>query len=83
MASNEWTMWHLTPDGWIAGDQQFDTGPMVHRMVPPDCLLSSLYKETSGGFDGPFGNRTESWRGSDEKLIAGLLERFGPPPAEL
>lgn len=83
MASNEWTLWHLTPGGWITGDQQLDTGPMVRSTAPVDRVLSSIYKETCSGFTVPFGSRTESWRGTDEQLIASLLEKFGPPPSEL
>lgn len=83
MASSEWTLWHLTPSGWVTGDQQFDTGPMVRRTAPADRVLSSVYKETSSGYTVPLGSRTESWRGADEALIANLLEKFGPAPSEL
>lgn len=83
MASSEWTLWHLTPSGWVTGDQQFDSGPMVRRAVPADRVLSSVYKETSSGYSMPTGGHTERWRGSDDSLIASLLNKWGPAPSEL
>ena len=83
MASSEWTLWHLTPKGWVAGDQQFDTGPMVSRAVPADRVLSSVYKETSSGYSMPAGGNTEIWRGSDERLITSLLNEWDAAPSEL
>jgi hypothetical protein len=83
MASNEWTAYHLTPDGWISGDKQEDSSPLRRRPAPADRILSVIYKETSSGFGPVYGSREEVWRSGDAVLIAELLEKFGTAPREL
>jgi len=82
-ASNEWTEYHLTEDGWVEGDQKRDFGKPLSRPTPPGRVLSFVYKETGNGYGPLQGSNNEIWRGSDEALIAVLLEKFGPAPQEI
>lgn len=83
MASNEWTEYHLTREGWLEGDRQQDFSALLRRAVPADRVLSVVYKETSSGIGAVFGSRGEVWRSDNEGLIAELLKKFGDAPNEL
>jgi len=82
-ATNEWTAYHLTRDGWVEGDKQRDFAPLLRRPAPPDRVLSIVYKETGSGYGSVRGSSRELWRGDDEAKITELLAQFGPAPQEL
>jgi hypothetical protein len=45
MSSKEWREWHLTPNGWVAGTLQHDSG--CNQISSPDNkVLTCIYKET-------------------------------------
>jgi hypothetical protein len=43
-ASREWTEWHLTPDGWVAGAFKTDSDA-ADVPAPPNTVLSFCYEE--------------------------------------
>ena len=43
-ASNEYSIWHLTPRGWEEGTEKLDFGT-TERPVPPDAVLTLEYHE--------------------------------------
>jgi hypothetical protein len=78
--SNEWTEWHLTPDGWVRGS--YRTDPTATKIVQPpaDRVLTckwSEYKETFG----PMDKSSETlWEYDDKKQLRELVDRLGPSP---
>lgn len=81
-ASNEWTEWHLTPRGWIAGDTQLD-GPRYDRPTPDDRVMTCEYREfVSSPFSPLEITVTVRWVG-DSARAAALEAKFGECPREL
>lgn len=83
-ASNEWTLWHLTPRGWERGTEQKDFCDAAEKPAPSDGVLTFKY----GDFMSSMYSRTEKtcdevWRGQDERLVADLLAQFGSAPSRL
>lgn len=82
--SDEWQEVHLTPDGWVKGSFKVDSGYGKEVRPPENRVLTILIQETIEATEGWFQDMEtrirEIWRGSDEKLINELLEKFGPGP---
>lgn len=78
-ASQEWTDWHLTPNGWVAGEKKRDSGLMVSQ-IPTDRVKSVRYMELCNGYSTPFGDSQEQWQSKDDALVQALLDQFGPAP---
>jgi hypothetical protein len=82
-ASNEWTEWHLTPNGWIRGTEQEDFRT-VERPPPPDRVLTCTYHDfLSSTFSKPDRYVEEDWRSADAVHVQQLLEKYGPCPKQL
>ncbi|OGR05262.1 MAG: hypothetical protein A2511_05810 [Deltaproteobacteria bacterium RIFOXYD12_FULL_50_9] len=80
-ASNEWTIWHLTPRGWEAGSKKTDFAPVKEKTPPPDRVLSCDFREVySSIFSKPARTEKELWRGQDKEKIEELLKKFGGCP---
>lgn len=82
-ASNEWTVYHLTPEGWIEGDKQRDFAPLVRQPIPESRVLSVVYKETGSGYGPVNCSQQQQWQSTDVVLLEELLNKYGPPPKEL
>lgn len=83
-ASNEWTLWHLTPRGWERGTEKTDFGEADEKPAPNDRVLTVKYREfMSSMFSSIEKTRDEVWRSQDERLVADLLAKFGPAPRSL
>jgi hypothetical protein len=78
-ADLEWTEWHLTSHGWIAGTENTGTS-LVQRPVPESRVLSLQYIEEHSGYGRPSARWQEQWRSSDPVLIATLIAEFGSRP---
>jgi hypothetical protein len=82
-ASNEWTEWHLTPDGWKRGTEK-DDFKRVDRKAPDDRVLTVVYREFLSSVYSTTDESLETiWKSSDAKTIATLQAKFGPPPKHL
>ena len=80
-ASNEWTEYHLTRKGWMAGSSKFDFGPENVVTPPVDRVLTCRYREkVSSPFSSMEQCTQEVWRCGDDAAIASLRERFGDCP---
>ena len=79
-ASNEWTDYHLTPQGWVRGSERRDTGQPVTRAPPQDRVLTARYKETCNGYGPVHESQDTQWESDDTKRVEELLAEFGPPP---
>lgn len=83
-ASNEWTLWHLTPRGWERGTEKTDFGEANEKPAPGAGVLTFKYREfMSSVFSPTEKTHDEVWRGQDERLIAELLAKFGSAPRRL
>jgi len=84
-ASNEWTEWLLTPQGWQQGSEHIDFGPDKIVERPPDCVLVVRYSEfVSSLFSKMDKGQTTLWRakGQEEQIIT-LLAKHGDAPNSL
>lgn len=79
-ASREWTQWHLTPSGWIAGTSKLDFVGEEQRPTPNDRVKTCLYREEMSS---PFSKLNSSvetvWVG-DASTAEKLEAEFGPCP---
>jgi len=82
-ASNEWTDYHLTPQGWVRGSERRDTGQSMTRPTPQDRVLTVTYKETCNGYGPVHESQDTRWESDDTKRVEELLGEFGPPPKVL
>jgi hypothetical protein len=74
-------MWHLTPGGWVRGDEHTDSGN-EHPTPPPLDRVQTVRVGVS--MDGKFKFRGYSlveWTVEDLALVKRLRRKFGPPPA--
>jgi hypothetical protein len=46
--SDEWTEWHLTPDGWMRGER--DSAGLHPIQAPIDRVLTILWRENVAHF---------------------------------
>lgn len=83
-ASDEWTEWHLTPQGWIMGSERTD-GPGVTEKEPPtDRVLTHCWHEYLGSAYGKMKRYSEKvWESDDKAAVKALMEKFGDPPRHL
>ena len=82
-ASNEWTEWHLTQDGWQRGTEKEDF-KRIDRDPPKDRVLTVVYRQfLSSMYSKPEESLNLTWRASDEGAIARLQAKFGLPPRHL
>ena len=84
-ASNQWTLWHLTPRGWERGDEKTDV-EMKTVQPPADRLMTCRFKEWLGsmGSPGSMDRRAiEEWRSHDRAAVEAALHEYGPCPGSL
>jgi len=81
-ASREWTEWHLTPSGWVAGNTKLD-GPYRERPTPADRVKTCEYREELSSIYST-NERTVRllWEGDSEQAAA-LEAMYGPCPEEI
>nr|WP_315593673.1 translation initiation factor 1 [uncultured Cupriavidus sp.] len=80
-ASHEWKEMHLTPEGWVPGSEKWDFGPVEHRPVPPDAVLTICRTEHVSSSFSPLERTFEETKlSADEALIESLRLKFGASP---
>lgn len=83
-ASNEWTEWHLTPDGWVMGSEKDDFKGLTPRGTPEGCVMTMKHSEYSGSVYSGVDRKDEMlWKHSDAELVDSLLRKHGPAPRHL
>ncbi|HNP63706.1 MAG TPA: hypothetical protein PKH39_07180 [Woeseiaceae bacterium] len=82
-ASNEWTEWHLTPQGWARGTEKEDFR-RIDREPPEDRVLTVRYRQFIGSVYSGMKESTETiWESEDKKTIVQLKKQFGEAPQTL
>jgi hypothetical protein len=82
-ASNEWTEWHLTPNGWVAGSVKTDFAE-ADFPTPKDTVMSCTYSEyMASAFSRLEKNVTVGLKSKDTALIQSLLKKFGECPQRI
>jgi len=82
-ASNEWTLWHLTPRGWERGSEKVDFRDVNEKPPPSDRVLTFKYREFMGSMSSPMEKTcVEVWR-DEVDHVTDLLAKFGPAPRNL
>ena len=76
--------WHLTPEGWVAGDSKTDFSDADNIPAPPDTVLSVCYEEYLAAMGEPWQQTfQELFRCPDSAKISELLAKFGRCPKHL
>lgn len=79
-ASNEWTEYHLTLDGWVEGSERLDFGETKIISPPDNRILTRKYKEyLASSFSVMERTYSTIWTSGDKYLINNLLESFPHP----
>ncbi len=79
----EWTEWHLTPEGWRRGSTRVQGKGNTWADEPEDRVLSYVYKEVESAGSKPRVSVEESWRSKTAADVDALLRHHGPSPREL
>ncbi len=80
----EWTEWHLTPEGWKRGSTRVQGKGNTWADEPEDRVLSYVYKEVETNGSGQAQvSAEESWRSKTATDIDALLRQHGPSPRQL
>ena len=81
--SNEWTDWHLTPEGWVRGSTRRDGPGVDEKPTPSDRVMTCRWAEEKESF-GPMSRDLETeWKSDDEAAVQVLIDKFGPCPEQL
>lgn len=86
---DEWTRWHLTPEGWQKGSQKRRaTRDIVEVNLPDNQVMSYTYREylrptDKQGIGGWEKLLLNDWCSSDKALVSNLLKQFGYCPRQL
>lgn len=81
---NEWTEWHLTPDGWQKGSTRVQGSGNNWTDEPADRVLSFMYKEVAtDSTPEPKVSYEETWRSKTATDVDALLRQHGPAPQNL
>lgn len=76
--SKEWWEYHLTPNGWVVGDERLDFGGIEKRPVPADRVLTIRETEIISSSHSKLETTwSEVYRSDDEELVQNLLEKYG------
>ncbi|KAA5534310.1 hypothetical protein [Paenimyroides baculatum] len=75
MASIEYCMWHLTPNGWVNGTVKTDSPKLTNKPIPNDRVLTYKYEERMKGAE-IISDHTEIFRIDDNDLIDKLLKKY-------
>jgi len=83
-ASDEWTEWHLTPDGWERGSEKTDVVGVENKEPPPDRVLTCRFHEYLGSVMGkPQRWHDTVWMCTDAGKVAELVIEHGTCPLRL
>lgn len=83
-ASNEWTEWHLTPQGWERGSEKEDFTGINRKPTPDGCVMTVVHRERiASSFSGIERSDETSWTSPDTKAVEALLAKFGKAPTSL
>jgi hypothetical protein len=81
--SNEWTDWHLTPQGWKKGSEKTDFD-RTDCEPPVDRVITVRWSDYLGH---PFATarrgHTTMWQSNDIKQVEDLLQKYGEAPKHL
>ena len=81
---NEWTEWHLTPQGWQRGSTRVQGKGNIWVDEPEERALSFVYKETETSASPQTAvSCEETWRSKTAPAIDALLRQHGPSPRHL
>lgn len=79
-ASNEWTEYHLTKDGWIAGSERLDFQETKIVKPPSNRVLTRKYKEyLASRYSVMEMTYSTIWTSGDNDFINDLLKVFPHP----
>ena len=81
-ASREWTVWHLTPAGWIRGAMKTDVSRSTDSSVPENRVMTCRVEEHIG-FSSPHKSAEITWKIDDEDIVKDLIAKFGKCPSHL
>jgi len=82
-ASNEWTEWHLTPDGWIRGSQRTDFQKVLEA-PPPNRVKTCQYKELISSPTSELKTSLDTvWESENSGEVERLASLFGQCPNQL
>jgi hypothetical protein len=81
---HDWKDWHLTPDGWIPGNQRADISErrISAIPIPSGCVLTlrwHTFVATQRSM--PSSYYTRVLRGKSAAKVSELLQKFGSDPA--
>ena len=79
MTNLNWTDWHLTPAGWVAGTNSID-GVSQHVLPPCERVLSYRFRVA---LDFTLGRVEMLYRSEDESMIRKLSARYGECPRKV
>lgn len=80
-ASHEWVEYHLTPEGWVKGDEQWDFEERVRRPAPVSRVLTRRYDEYLPYALGETQYEVvQDFLSPDIDTVKQLLEQFGKHP---
>jgi len=80
-ASNEWTEWHLTPSGWVAGSSKIDFQGVKTVEAPEDRYVTVKYSEyMSSAYSDVKKESRIVWESDDRDLIRELQKQHGECP---
>ena len=81
---NEWTEWHLTPEGWQRGSTRVQGKGNTWADEPETRVLSCVYKEVATS-SSPEATTSleETWRSKTATDIDALLRQHGAGPRTL
>ncbi len=81
---NEWTEWHLTPQGWQRGSTRVQGKGNTWADEPEERVLSFVYKEVeTSSMPGAQVSSEETWRSKTATDIDVLLRQHGASPRHL
>ena len=84
-ASNEWTEWHLTPQGWERGSEKVDFSDVKAKVRPADAVLTVKWREYLSSMHSQNWDRShrEIWRSDDKVTMEILSAKYGDAPKSL
>lgn len=82
-ASDEWTIWYLTPRGWEAGSSKIDFSGTKEKPAPADAVKSCRYFEYMRHGTSPIRSGIDRVNILDQAKAAELETKFGPCPEHL
>ncbi|OKH55273.1 hypothetical protein NIES2101_04735 [Calothrix sp. HK-06] len=82
---NEWTEWHLTPNGWEKGTFSREGNPQLIEVEPPENRVLTCRYHENITINSTWLQKhiIEIWRDSGCKIIDELLEKFAGCPESL